>query len=333
MGLETGTFISDLVVTNPPSGDPTAQGDDHIRLIKTALKNTFPQASKAIYFPTATVKSANFTLLVTDQYTTFLVDTTAGIVTATLPTLAAGDAGWECSFIKTNTGLNPLLIKPPSGTIQSGDLSGLTQTRRCIPGARSKVFWTGSNWYAERAINAPVGAVLTFDGASLPVGFEWPNGQTLASASTNYPDYNSRKGSGVTRDLRGRIDAGKDDMGGSAAGRLTTAGSGVDGLTLGAAGGSQNVAIALANLPAATLTTTIVDPGHGHLINGAASVNVGTPAGASSFASGSPQCSTLNISITPNTTGITASTALGGSGTATNVTQPTAVMNKILVVE
>lgn len=334
MGLETGTYISDLVVTNPPSGDLTAQGDDHIRLLKTVLKNTFPQASKAVYFPTATAKAANFSVVLADQFTTFLVDTTAGIVTATLPTLAAGDAGWECSFIKTNTGLSPLLIKPPTGTVQSGDLSGLAQTRRCIPGAKSRAYWTGSNWFVERAVNAPVGAILTFDGASLPVGYEWPNGQTLASASANYPDYNSRKGSGVTRDLRGRLDAGKDDMGGSAAGRLTTAGSGVDGLTLGAAGGAQNVVIAQANLPAITLNTNI-PAGQGSHTHSGTSVGANTGGGTSggggvmSAAFGSTAL-TINASTLPTMTG---TTDLGGSGTATNVTQPTLVMNKILVVE
>jgi hypothetical protein len=39
MALETGTLPADLVTTNPTSGDPKAQGDDHLRLIKTAVKN------------------------------------------------------------------------------------------------------------------------------------------------------------------------------------------------------------------------------------------------------------------------------------------------------
>lgn len=43
MGLEAVTFISDLVITNPVGAtDPKSQGDDHIRNIKKALKNTFP---------------------------------------------------------------------------------------------------------------------------------------------------------------------------------------------------------------------------------------------------------------------------------------------------
>ena len=41
MGLESGVWVEDLVVTNPPSTDDKRQGDDHLRLIKTVLKNTF----------------------------------------------------------------------------------------------------------------------------------------------------------------------------------------------------------------------------------------------------------------------------------------------------
>src|SRR5438105_15499887 len=45
MGLETGTYVSDLVLTNPVGGtDSKGQGDDHLRLIKTVLQNTFPLA-------------------------------------------------------------------------------------------------------------------------------------------------------------------------------------------------------------------------------------------------------------------------------------------------
>lgn len=41
MPLESGSYLSDLVITNPTSGDPKSQGDDHLRLIKSTLKVTF----------------------------------------------------------------------------------------------------------------------------------------------------------------------------------------------------------------------------------------------------------------------------------------------------
>lgn len=41
MALESGSFIGNLVATNPTGADSKSQGDDHIRLIKGALLNCF----------------------------------------------------------------------------------------------------------------------------------------------------------------------------------------------------------------------------------------------------------------------------------------------------
>lgn len=49
MGLESVTYISDLVATNPVGAtDPKYQGDDHIRNIKSALLATFPNIDGAM---------------------------------------------------------------------------------------------------------------------------------------------------------------------------------------------------------------------------------------------------------------------------------------------
>jgi hypothetical protein len=42
MGLESASYISELVDTNPVVGDPVGEGDDHLRLIKTVLQTQFP---------------------------------------------------------------------------------------------------------------------------------------------------------------------------------------------------------------------------------------------------------------------------------------------------
>jgi hypothetical protein len=42
MGLESATYIDGLVETNPTSSDNANQGDNHLRLIKAAIKATFP---------------------------------------------------------------------------------------------------------------------------------------------------------------------------------------------------------------------------------------------------------------------------------------------------
>jgi len=54
MGLESGTFIDDLVVTNPVGAtDPKSQGDDHLRLLKAVLKGSFPGTTAARYIEQA----------------------------------------------------------------------------------------------------------------------------------------------------------------------------------------------------------------------------------------------------------------------------------------
>ena len=48
MALETATYINGLVATNPASVDPLAQADDHLRLIKSTVKATFPSITGAV---------------------------------------------------------------------------------------------------------------------------------------------------------------------------------------------------------------------------------------------------------------------------------------------
>ena len=48
MALETGSYISDLVITNPTRADAKSTADDHLRLIKTTVKATFPNVTGAV---------------------------------------------------------------------------------------------------------------------------------------------------------------------------------------------------------------------------------------------------------------------------------------------
>lgn len=47
MGLESGTYIDDFVRTNPLGADDRSTADDHLRLIKDFLLNTFPNIDNA----------------------------------------------------------------------------------------------------------------------------------------------------------------------------------------------------------------------------------------------------------------------------------------------
>jgi microcystin-dependent protein len=330
MGLEVANFVNDLTTTNPVTSDVVAQGDDHLRLLKNVLKNTFPGYDRAFPIPTMVSQSTNFAPILGSMNTTFLVSTAGGIVNATLPSLAAADVGWQCHFIKTNAGLNPLLIFPPAGTLQSGEYAGLTRARRCIPGHRTTAMWTGSGWFLTRVPHLPVGTCVSFDGASLPVGYEWPNGQTLASASTNYPEYNTVMGSGVTRDRRGRVDAAMDTLGLASANRLTGQSGGVDADVLGAAGGLENHVLTEAQLAAHFHSgTTSINGNHSHTITRNEGIVVVTDGvAANGF---------RDVGNAPTSTNgdhqHTMTTDTKGSNSAHNNVQPTIIANKILVVE
>ena len=53
MGLETATYISELVGSNPLGTDSKAQGDNHLRLIKNVLKFQFPNLGAVALTATA----------------------------------------------------------------------------------------------------------------------------------------------------------------------------------------------------------------------------------------------------------------------------------------
>ena len=92
------------------------------------------------------------------------------------------------------------------------------------------------------------GEVVPYAGATAPAGSLLCYGQAISR--TAYVGLFTALGTahgvgdGSTTfnlpDLRGRVAAGKDDMGGSAANRITAAGSGITCTTLGATGGAQS---------------------------------------------------------------------------------------------
>ena len=47
MTVETVTYISDFVITNPATGDQRSEGDDHLRNIKKGIKGSFPNFAGA----------------------------------------------------------------------------------------------------------------------------------------------------------------------------------------------------------------------------------------------------------------------------------------------
>ena len=58
MALESTTYISGLVVTNPTSSDNISDGDNHIRLLKSTVKATFPNVAGAVTGTHSAINSA-----------------------------------------------------------------------------------------------------------------------------------------------------------------------------------------------------------------------------------------------------------------------------------
>ena len=95
MGLETATYISQLVDTNPTTSDPVSQGDDHLRLIKSVLQDQFTTLGAAAVTTTA----AELNLL--DGVTTLAPEGTAvlstgeSVTTKFLRTDGDGTSSWQ----------------------------------------------------------------------------------------------------------------------------------------------------------------------------------------------------------------------------------------------
>jgi len=183
--------------------------------------------------------------------------------------------------------------------------------------------------------NIPLAGGLPFFGTTAPnSSFVFPYGQAISRSayaalfSLVGTAYGSGDGSTTFNipDLRGRVIAGKDDMGGSAASRLTSGGSGITGTTLGATGGAEIHALTIAELPAHTHANTLTDPGHVH-----GEVTPVPGGGATNSCPTGVSATTANIFNTLTAqTGIILTNASVGSGNAHNIAQPTIICNYII---
>ena len=198
---------------------------------------------------------------------------------------------------------------------------------------------SGDEWllhgYYGSTTAIPIGGVIPYCGTAAPnSNFVLCYGQAIsrttyatlfALVSTTFG-----VGDGSTTfnvpDLRGRVIAGKDDMGGSSANRLTGQSGGVDGDVLGATGGAETHVITEAQMPAHNHTATVTDPGHQH--TGGKDPNFA--AAAQSNNTVVVATSETDISTDAAFTGISVSISTKGSGAAHNNVQPTLILPYIM---
>lgn len=155
----------------------------------------------------------------------------------------------------------------------------------------------------------PAGSITQYAGANAPAGWLLMYGQAISrvtyKALFDAIGVTFGAGDGVNTfnvpDARGRALFGKDNMGGSAANRITSGGGGLDGVTLGAVGGSETK----------TLTAEQI-PSHSHTVSGFAGSGTAIATGGTTPKQG------------------TATTTGAGSGGAHSVIPPGLVINYII---
>jgi microcystin-dependent protein len=164
------------------------------------------------------------------------------------------------------------------------------------------------------------------------VGTSWSFGTGDGSTTYTLPD------------MRGRVAAGKDDMGGTPANRITAGVSGIAGTMLGASGGDQHaqadtISTTLSGsvTAASTGTSTVTDPTHDHPLpavtsgTGSAGVGGGTasaPVLSGPAATGVTVATSVTTAIT-NTMGVSSSSGLLG---ASQNVQPSLILNLVIFV-
>jgi len=176
----------------------------------------------------------------------------------------------------------------------------------------------------------PVGVVVPFAGSTSPAGWELCYGQAVSRTTyaglftTIGTTYGSGDGSTTFNvpDLRGRVSAGKDDMGGTAASRLTSTVLTASN-TLGATGGTQTHTMTSAEMPSHTHT----QDAHSHAVQRSNSAATSVGADASALYRAQANTGSPTYFDTQNATATNQNT--GGGGAHLN-TQPTIVLNYII---
>jgi microcystin-dependent protein len=180
--------------------------------------------------------------------------------------------------------------------------------------------------------SVPIGASIDYWGTTAPnSSFVLAYGQAISRStySTLFSLFSTTFGSGDgsttfnVPDLRGRVVAGADAMGGVAASRLTDAVAGMD--SLGDAGGAQSTTLVTANLPPYTPSGSLTgSQSFGNIQQNTSTYSPqGGGSGTSAFVN--------NVSIVVLGSGFSFSgTAQGGTSTPFTNVQPTIIANKLL---
>jgi hypothetical protein len=126
MALESGTYINSLNASNPASTDGLGQADDHLRLIKSAIKATFPNLDGAV---TASVANLNNTTAIPSTLTDLgISDGSNGMVLTTNGSGSFSFTALPAGATDTNYYVNGGSFSGTTLTLQRSGLSSISIT-------------------------------------------------------------------------------------------------------------------------------------------------------------------------------------------------------------
>lgn len=179
MSVETASYPASLDTTLPLNTDPLAEADDHLRLIKTVVKNAFPNINAPV---TATPDQLNSVVTTTGGQTiagtTTLNAASVGTLAATSGTITSlsGSGANFSGTVTANQVNTPLVaanVLASAGLISGGSV------------AATGVIDAGGGIYQGGNKLIPAGVIAIW--AGLVAGI--PPGWTLYSGTGGFPTY------------------------------------------------------------------------------------------------------------------------------------------------
>lgn len=339
MPLETATYISQLVSSNPAATDQVSQGDDHLRLIKAVLQSQFTGLG---------TNPVNSTAIAID-FAVNAVLGNSGTITAIAGSVGSPSHSFgpdpHSGLYLANAGTHTV-----AGSANSTNVFFWNPTNFGIqPGVALSAGTNGHN-----VVSVPIGGMILWPSSgALPSGedsgqWTWCNGGAISRSTYSYlfgligTFYGAGDGSNTFNvpDFRELTPMGLGGMGGTGSRGINTI---ANFNVLGATVGEQNHTLSVSEMPnhahpgtTATSNSTVTEPnsgsGHAHSIPYTAVLHnpSGITVGTEYYVAGSGQNTGFAVSGVTVSTSTTVNMAAQGGGSSHNTVQPSIPMPFII---